>query len=118
MANAKFSKAAWSGDGRVELKEALGLTGCEVSQNVLPAGASVPFLHAHKQNEELYIFLAGEGVIELDGEAVAVRGGDAVRVAPSVMRRVSAGGSELRFLCVQAREGSLEQWTMTDGVMG
>ena len=39
---------------RVELKEALGLSGCELSINELPANASVPFVHSHKQNEELY----------------------------------------------------------------
>lgn len=39
---------------RVELKEALGLSGCELSINELPANASVPFVHSHKQNEELF----------------------------------------------------------------
>jgi len=40
---------------RVELKEALGLSGCELSINELPANVSVPFVHSHKQNEELYL---------------------------------------------------------------
>ena len=44
---------------RVELKEALNLTGCEVSINELAANVSVPFVHAHKQNEELYIITDG-----------------------------------------------------------
>lgn len=39
----------------------LGLTGCEVSLNLLPAGKGMPFVHAHKKNEELYIVLAGSG---------------------------------------------------------
>ena len=39
---------------RVELHNLLGLTGCEISINELPAKAAVPFVHAHKQNEEVY----------------------------------------------------------------
>lgn len=44
---------------RTELHDLLDLTGCEASVNTLPAGAAVPFVHAHKQNEELYGVLAG-----------------------------------------------------------
>ena len=36
--------------GRVVLHDALALTSAEVSINELPAGASVPFVHAHKNN--------------------------------------------------------------------
>ena len=57
-----------SGDARTELHDQLGLTGCEVSVNQLPAGAAVPFVHAHQQNEELYGILSGAGEIWLDGE--------------------------------------------------
>ena len=39
--------------GRTELHDALGLTGAEVSFNCLPAGAGVPFVHSHKNNEEI-----------------------------------------------------------------
>jgi len=48
---------------RVELKEALNLSGCELSINELPANASVPFVHSHKQNEELYLVLKGGGTL-------------------------------------------------------
>lgn len=113
----KFSKISLANEARVELKEKLGLTSCEVSLNELPAGAEVPFYHAHQQNEELYLFLEGDGAIELDGEKLAVKANDAVRVAPSVMRKVMAT-SKLRYLCVQAKENSLTQWSATDGVMG
>lgn len=113
----KFNKISLQNAPRVELKEQLGLTGCEISQNVMSAGAAVPFYHAHKQNEEVYLFLEGEGEIELDGEKLAVKANDAVRVAPSVMRKVSAK-TDLRFLCVQVKENSLTQWSATDGIMG
>ena len=45
----------------------LGLTGCEASLNRLPAGKGMPFVHAHKKNEELYIVLKGSGVFHVDG---------------------------------------------------
>lgn len=46
---------------RTELHDALGLTGCEVSVNALPAGAAVPFVHRHVKNEEVYGVLEGRG---------------------------------------------------------
>ena len=36
-----------------ELHEKLSLTGAEISLNELPAGANVPFVHSHKENEEI-----------------------------------------------------------------
>lgn len=55
-------------EGRVELHEKLGLTGAEISVNELPAGADVPFVHSHKENEEIYGILAGKGKAVIDGE--------------------------------------------------
>jgi len=52
---------------RVELKEVLNLSGCELSINELPANVSVPFVHSHKQNEELYLVLKGGGTLFIDG---------------------------------------------------
>ena len=53
---------------RSELHDLLHLTGAEVSYNVLPAGAGVPFVHRHTQNEEIYFILEGEGTLYIDGE--------------------------------------------------
>ena len=53
---------------RSEFHDELNLTGCEVSINHLKAGDSVPFVHSHKQNEEVYIVLEGSGVLYIDGE--------------------------------------------------
>ena len=39
------------GKGKYFIGQDIGLTGCEVSINCLPAGESVPFVHAHKKNE-------------------------------------------------------------------
>lgn len=96
---------------RVELKEALNLTGCEVSINELSANVSVPFVHAHKQNEELYIITDG------DGEVIKVSKGDAVRIDPDGKRCFRAGKNGIKMICIQTKRGSLEQYTMTDGVI-
>ena len=40
-------------ENRIELHEKLSLTGAEISLNELPAGANVPFVHSHKENEEI-----------------------------------------------------------------
>lgn len=104
--------------GRTELHEALNLTGAEVSLNNLPAGASVPFVHTHTNNEELYIVLSGEGVFFVDGEEFVVKTGDCVRVDPKGQRCIKAGeNTALRYLCLQTRKDSLQGFTMTDGIM-
>ena len=84
MKNYQVAKVA--NEPRVELKEALNLTGCEVSINELPANTSVPFVHAHKQNEELYIITDGDGELFIDGEVIKVGKGDAVRIDPEGKR--------------------------------
>ena len=49
---ANYAKINIGSEGRVELHDELALTGAEISVNRLPAGAGVPFVHAHKNNEE------------------------------------------------------------------
>lgn len=103
---------------RIELHDQLGLTGCEVSLNRLPAGAAVPFVHMHKHNEELYGILAGSGEIWIDGEVHPIKTGDWFRVSPSGKRAVRASeGEAMTFICVQAKSDSLGGFTMTDGVL-
>lgn len=113
FASTKINLAA----GRAELHDALALTATEVSFNNLPAGAKVPFVHSHKENEELYIVLSGNGEFILDGTAVALEAGTCVRVAPAAMRQLCAGDKGLSVICIQAKAGSLTQFTMTDGVI-
>ena len=78
-----YGKTTIGNEGRVELHETLGLTGAEVSINQLPAGAGVPFVHSHKQNEEIYGILSGKGSVVLDGETVQLTAGDWLKVAPA-----------------------------------
>jgi len=107
-----------SARGRVTLHDALGLTGSEISINELPPGASVPFVHAHKRNEEVYIVVQGRGRFYVDGEEFAIAEGSVVRVAPSGARCLAADPhTPLRYICIQTETGSLVQFTENDGVI-
>ncbi len=115
---ANFKKVSVSGTERVELHDKLELTGAEISVNVLPAGAGVPFVHYHKQNEEIYGILEGEGTAVIDGTSIALSAGDWVRISPAAKRQFSASAdAAMKYICIQVKENSLENYTMTDGVM-
>lgn len=101
--------------GKYFLGGNLGLTGCEASLNILPAGQGMPFIHAHKKNEELYIVLRGNGRFHVDGEEFPISEGSMVRVAPDGARGLTAGSENLYFICIQAEAGSLTQATLDDG---
>ena len=113
-----YGKTTIGNEGRVELHETLGLTGAEVSINQLPAGAGVPFVHSHKQNEEIYGILSGTGSVILDGETVQLTAGDWLKVAPAAKRQFSAAGdSGMTFVCIQVKEHSLAGFTADDAVV-
>lgn len=115
---ANFKKASVKPEARVELHELLGLTGAEISINNLPAGASVPFVHSHKHNEEIYGVLSGKGRAVIDGEAVELAAGDWIRVSPAAKRQFSAAeDSAISWICIQVKENSLEGYTQDDAVI-
>jgi len=104
--------------GRVTLKDMLALTGSEISLNELPPGVSVPFVHSHKRNEEVYIILKGKGQFYIDGEELEVEEGSVIRVDPSGARCLRADGqAPIRYICVQTEANSLVQCTRDDGVI-
>ena len=102
--------------GKYFLGGNLGLTGCEVSLNLLPAGKGMPFVHSHQKNEELYIVLRGQGIFYIDGEEFPIREGSLIRIAPEGERAWKAGDEDLYFICIQAEAGSLTQATLEDGI--
>lgn len=113
-----YTKISINDQPRTELHDALGLTGAEISINVLPAGASVPFVHSHKQNEEIYAILEGKGNVVIDGEKIALTAGDFMRVSPAAKRQFSASDdTAVKYICIQVKENSLEGYTMTDAVV-
>lgn len=102
--------------GKLFLSVPLGLTGMEVSLNLLPPGEGMPFGHRHRKNEELYIFFGGSGEMTLDGETFPIREGTTVRVAPPVVRTWrNTGAGPLLYAVIQARAGSMPGGTIEDG---
>ena len=115
---ANYTKINVGNEGRVELHDQLALTGAEVSINQLPAGAGVPFVHAHKNNEEIYGIISGEGKAVIDGEEITLTAGDWLKVAPAAKRQFSAAeNSGITFICIQVKENSLEGFTADDAVI-
>ena len=113
-----FKKVSVAEGARTELHDALNLTGAEISINELPAGASVPFIHSHKCNEEIYAVLGGEGYAVIDGEKVTLKQGDWVRISPSAKRQFFASEkTAIKYICIQVKQNSLEGYTMTDAVV-
>lgn len=102
-------------NGKAFLHDALELTGCEISINTVAQGFKVPFNHKHKQNEEVYIVLKGEGILTIDGNAVNVKEGSVVKVMPAASRTLENTGKGIfQFICVQAKANSLEQFGLGD----
>ena len=115
---ANFSKVSVAPEARTELHDKLSLTGAEISINNLPAGASVPFIHSHKKNEEIYAVLSGKGKAVIDGEEVALAAGDWIRISPAGKRQFfAAEDSAISFICIQVKENSLEGYTKDDGIV-
>lgn len=113
-----FNKVSVAQDARTELHDKLSLTGAEVSVNNLPAGACVPFVHSHKNNEEIYVVLAGKGKAVVDGETVELTAGDWVKIAPAAKRQFfAADDSAISFACIQVKANSLEGYTADDAVI-
>ena len=113
-----YKKISIKDEPRTELHDALGLTGAEISINCLPAGASVPFVHSHKQNEEIYAILEGKGHAIIDGEKIALTAGDFIRISPVAKRQFFASDdAAIKYVCIQVKENSLEGYTMTDAVV-
>jgi len=100
-------------NGKAFLHDLLELSSCEISVSSMPAGVKLPFNHKHRQNEEIYIFLKGEGSMVLDNEVLNIKEGSCVKVLPDAVRTMEAK-TDLQYICVQAKAGSLEQFGFGD----
>jgi mannose-6-phosphate isomerase-like protein (cupin superfamily) len=104
--------------GRVTLHNELALTGSEVSINELPPGVSVPFVHSHKRNEEVYLVVKGKGRFYVDGDEFEVAEGSVIRVDPAGQRCITADSqTPIRYICIQTEAKSLMQFTENDGII-
>ena len=105
-------------EGKLFVKEAVGASSCEVSFGTLPKGAAVPFFHSHKENEENYIILSGSGCFQVDDKVFDVAEGSVVRVSTGCDRNIKCTSeTPMTYTCIQAKEGSLGNYTATDAVI-
>lgn len=102
--------------GKVFGGAVLGATGADFSFQTFAPGTETGFLHTHKTHEELYFFLSGKGVFQVDGQVFAIGEGSVVRVAPDGRRSVRNNGTEpLVMLCVQYRGATFTAEDAADG---
>ena len=102
-------------EGKQFVKDATGATSCEISFGTLPQGEAVPFFHSHKENEENYIIFSGAGKFQVNGEVFDEAEGSVIRVATNCDRNLKCTSeTPMTYICIQAKEGSLGGYTMTD----
>lgn len=102
--------------GKLFLGEKLGLTSMEVSINKDAPGGAMPFFHRHKDNEETYIFISGQGEMIIDNERFDVKEGSVVSIQPEADRTWrNTGDSDLLYIVVQASKKSLKANGIDDG---
>lgn len=113
-----YTKTNVGNEGRTELHEKLSLTGAEISFNRLSASANVPFVHSHKNNEEIYGILSGKGKVIVDGDEIELTAGDWMKITPAAKRQFfAADDSEITFVCIQVKENSLGGFTADDAIV-
>lgn len=104
--------------GKVFGGAALHATGAEFSFQMFQPGTETGFLHTHKEHEELYFFLSGQGEFQVDGQVFPVAEGSVVRVAPAGVRSVRNNGTApLLMLCVQYKAATFTAADATDGTI-
>ena len=102
-------------EGKQFVKDAAGETSCEISFGSLPSGQAVPFFHSHKENEENYIILSGAGKFQVNCDVFDVAEGSVIRVSTNCDRNLKCTSEQpMVYICIQAKEGSLGGYTMTD----
>lgn len=104
--------------GKVFGGTAVKAGGAEFSLQVFAPGTEGGFYHTHKEHEELYFFLAGEGEYQVDGVNIPVKEGTVVRVAPAGKRAVrNTGATPLMMLCIQYQAAAPGSVNASDGMI-
>lgn len=84
--------------GRVPLAmEQAGLSYLRVAPNY-----RIPFGHSHKNQEEVYVVVAGSGRVKVGDEVRELKQWDAVRVHKDTMRGLEAGADGLEIIAIGA----------------
>jgi len=63
---------------------------------VFPGATSPP--HFHRETEELYFIVEGDGVMIIDGVATPIRPGDSVRIPTYTVHSIRAGSGGVKFM--------------------
>lgn len=86
------------------LSQALGLRKLGVNVTVVAPGRSAYPFHSHRANDELFLVLAGQGVLRLGPARHPVKAGDLIGCpagdASTAHQLVNTGGAELRYLAI------------------
>jgi uncharacterized cupin superfamily protein len=81
------------GERFLPLRRMLGVTSFGLNQLILRPGQRGR-IHRHRDQEEVYLVLAGTLTLGVEGEERELGQGDLARVAPAVRRQLSNRGSE------------------------
>jgi mannose-6-phosphate isomerase-like protein (cupin superfamily) len=102
--------------GKLFLRDLLRSTGLEMSLNVVAPGKGMPFLHRHRQNDEVYVVVGGRGQFLVDGECIDVAEGSVLRLSPPAARAWrNNSDAPLYFLCLQYRANGVIDGGTSDG---
>jgi mannose-6-phosphate isomerase-like protein (cupin superfamily) len=104
--------------GKVFIGEILNSTSAEISFTVIPPMTEMPFMHQHKNHEEIYVVLKGSGQFQVDDSLFEVSEGSVIRISPNgkrIYRNIS--DNALTFLCIQSQAGSLDNFNVEDGFL-
>lgn len=104
--------------GKLFIGEMLNSTSAEISFTVIPPETEMPFMHQHKNHEEIYVILKGSGQFQVDDSLFEVSEGSIIRVSPNGKRIYRNNStSPLTFLCIQNQVGSLNSFQVEDGFL-
>jgi mannose-6-phosphate isomerase-like protein (cupin superfamily) len=102
--------------GKVFIGELIKSTGTEISFQILPPNTSIPFLHQHKNHEEVYIILKGAGQFIVDDSIFDVKEGSIIRISPEGKRTWrNNSDTPMIFMCIQSRQNSIDNYLVFDG---
>ena len=91
---------------RKQIRQALGVTAFGINQYDSPPGfEGLTHDELDSGQQEVYVALAGEGVIRIDGEELDFRPGRYVYVPPELTRQIVAGPEGLSYLVVGSTPG-------------
>jgi mannose-6-phosphate isomerase-like protein (cupin superfamily) len=63
-------------------------------------GVRAPMGHSHREQEEVYVVVAGSGRAKLDDDVVELRRWDVVRVAPPTVRAFEGGPEGIELIAI------------------